>query len=533
MKKLFLFIAFMGIIFSTCNNSVLFYAPAIYGNTGSVLGVNMSLIEGNGEIFIGVDPLVGTETQNSLKTAFNLANFYSSNNENCSVLIRFDSKNTDFVDGPSAGVITSVYIYSLLENKPVKEGLMFTGGIDENGIIFPVGGIYEKTIASAKEGYTHIIVPELSVPEKIFLSKLKDSYNISVIEEDNFSGVLEFAIYNKTKNETIFNLKIDKEIQIEDYPFKSTTPDMFSFVIDDMLEIQKKELNALNVPDGFSSLKEYYESVEKNTKILKEKGYSFSSANMAFLDYVSISSISQINNMDINSRKNKVALLLENQTYPEKTTGNFEWIASAKLREYWARYQLENNYADEGLLEEEKFYILKEIIYADAWYHISESLIKIAINTSDGNVFDESLLKSHAKVLLDEVLNFENNSALERHIYTSEKLYNDGEYSSSIFSSLYIIHLENGACNNFSEELIQNAVSNYSSKEPKSYWGKIYHTQGYYLMLQGNLKESCNLFSYSFALDDATESILMIQSKRKANPFYDIIFFLKEKLGII
>ncbi|MFA5049935.1 MAG: S16 family serine protease [Candidatus Micrarchaeia archaeon] len=536
-RNLFIFFIVLSLSFSYCNSSILFYAPAVYGNTGSIIGINLTLIEGDGTIFVSVEPTIGTQIQESLKTASKIVHLYSPKEEKCSLLVNFNSENTQFIDGPSAGLAIAVNLYALLENRSVKNGVIFTGGIDENGIITPVGGVYEKTIASARQGYTYMIVPKLSVPEKILISKIKNKYNISIIEEIYFEDVLDFTLFNISKNETVFYLELEPKIEIEEYPFKSFKLQIFSPVVDDMLDLEKQELDNLQIPEGFDLLKEYYESVANNTKLLKEKGYYFSSANMAFLDYISISSISHMDDIDLEKKKNEIFTCLDKKNYPKKTTQNFEWIASSKLRDYWAVYQIENTQLKENMLEEEKFYLFKELMYADAWCHVSDSLLKIARENSKGEIFDESALIPHANALLFEISELKKTSEFfeNRHIQTSEKLYEDGEYSASIFSSLYVLHLEKGVCNNFSDELLKSTISIYSSKNPESYWGKIYHTQGYYFMLNGDLKESCNLFSYAFAIDDAVYSMNAVQPKGQDNPFefcFPSFIFLLLFLGI-
>jgi ATP-dependent Lon protease len=62
-------------------------------------------------------------------------------------------------DGPSAGVAMFVSLASLLKRRPVRPDVAMTGEISLRGLVLPVGGIKEKTIAAARAGIRKIILP--------------------------------------------------------------------------------------------------------------------------------------------------------------------------------------------------------------------------------------------------------------------------------------------------------------------------------------------------------------------------------------
>jgi ATP-dependent Lon protease len=63
-------------------------------------------------------------------------------------------------DGPSAGVSMATALYSLALNRPVKKDLAMTGELTLTGLVMPVGGIKEKTIAAKRARIKHLILPE-------------------------------------------------------------------------------------------------------------------------------------------------------------------------------------------------------------------------------------------------------------------------------------------------------------------------------------------------------------------------------------
>ncbi|MFO7276470.1 MAG: endopeptidase La [Pseudomonadota bacterium] len=62
-------------------------------------------------------------------------------------------------DGPSAGVAMFVSLASLLSGRTVRSDVAMTGEISLRGLVLPVGGIKEKTVAAARAGLRRVILP--------------------------------------------------------------------------------------------------------------------------------------------------------------------------------------------------------------------------------------------------------------------------------------------------------------------------------------------------------------------------------------
>jgi ATP-dependent Lon protease len=62
-------------------------------------------------------------------------------------------------DGPSAGVAMFVSLASLFRREPVQPDVAMTGEISLRGLVLPVGGIKEKTIAAARAGIKRVMLP--------------------------------------------------------------------------------------------------------------------------------------------------------------------------------------------------------------------------------------------------------------------------------------------------------------------------------------------------------------------------------------
>jgi ATP-dependent Lon protease len=62
-------------------------------------------------------------------------------------------------DGPSAGVAIYTALVSLLTNRTVRNDVAMTGEISLRGLVLPVGGIKEKTVAAHRAGIRCVLLP--------------------------------------------------------------------------------------------------------------------------------------------------------------------------------------------------------------------------------------------------------------------------------------------------------------------------------------------------------------------------------------
>lgn len=63
-------------------------------------------------------------------------------------------------DGPSAGVVMFTALVSLLTGRPCRSDVAMTGEITLRGLVLPIGGLKEKTLAAHRAGIRTVLIPE-------------------------------------------------------------------------------------------------------------------------------------------------------------------------------------------------------------------------------------------------------------------------------------------------------------------------------------------------------------------------------------
>jgi ATP-dependent Lon protease len=103
-------------------------------------------------------------------------------------------------DGPSAGVTLATAILSAARNEPVREDVAMTGEITLSGLVLPVGGIREKSLAARRHGIHNFILPALNIPD---LAELPEEVkqDMTFVPVETLEQVLKVALPGTEKAE--------------------------------------------------------------------------------------------------------------------------------------------------------------------------------------------------------------------------------------------------------------------------------------------------------------------------------------------
>ena len=96
-------------------------------------------------------------------------------------------------DGPSAGITMFTALASLYSDRPVSNQVAMTGELSLRGLVLPIGGLKEKTIAALRAGVTRVLLPKLNekdIPE--LTDEVRESLELVPVE--TVDEVLEQAL---------------------------------------------------------------------------------------------------------------------------------------------------------------------------------------------------------------------------------------------------------------------------------------------------------------------------------------------------
>ena len=97
-------------------------------------------------------------------------------------------------DGPSAGAVMALTLYSILTNTKIKADVAMTGELTLTGKVLPIGGLKEKLIAAHKAKMKTVLIPAKNYKQDLddIPQEVKDDIEIIAIE--NISEVLKESL---------------------------------------------------------------------------------------------------------------------------------------------------------------------------------------------------------------------------------------------------------------------------------------------------------------------------------------------------
>lgn len=392
-------------------------------NYGSLVNVNITVMNGTGKIYFSAPPLTGVSYQESFIKALSFierenVNFSQEHN----FYINFQGDKTSSVEGGSGGVATAIILKSLSENKQINKNIVITGEISNSGKVLPVGGIPEKLIASYFSNKTMLLIPSSTDnTEKIIAFKLSDEFNFPVYEYSEFDEV--YSIYTDNSYKKFKKITLIEENNSNINELEEVEPNIFfNGIIIKMIEKYQKELNYLHKTNN-----PFYEEFNTEFKSyieLYEKGYSYSAGNELFLTLTSLSYLTstysdeefELNHQKVNKCLNNTRGNLDNYK------GNLEYYIASEVRYVKSKNMIEA-YEEEIENPSIRIYAPSFIIQSDLWCESAE-IMSLYKNKKD---FDMESLEEFVKLKL---LLYSGNTSSE--LTNARKYYSEGYYGASL-----------------------------------------------------------------------------------------------------
>ncbi len=104
-------------------------------------------------------------------------------------------------DGPSAGVAMFTALASLFSNTPVRSDVAMTGEITLRGLVLPIGGLKEKSLAALRAGISTVIIPKLNEKDLVDVPE-EAKQKIKFIPVESVDEVLRIALEPKNDGTT-------------------------------------------------------------------------------------------------------------------------------------------------------------------------------------------------------------------------------------------------------------------------------------------------------------------------------------------
>ncbi len=500
MKKLFFVLLFLAYSFA-CNSSVTIPALAVVGEDAQLVNLTVAAFPGNGRIYFSIPPIVGTDTQASMEDAVHYA--FSLANKVCDVVVSFD--DVSYIEGPSAGATLTLLTYAALTDSEIRSDAVMTGTI-EGSTIGVVGGIYEKARVAAEEGYSYVIVPYTSIYEKFLLDTLEEKYGIEVIETTSFEDALNFMINYEPIEEP--EIPITPRTLPENLIAYDDNLSFFEPVVREIILLEQDSIDEIPIRDDSFMFVETLKSELNNQELLLDKGYLYTAANFAFLAYIDSRTVSSLlaDDVDLKDARQRVEQCLDSLPEVPTSRSNFEWIVGAQVREQWARNNL--NFDSDGLLQIEKFAVLNDIYYAEAWCAVAKSLYNNAPESS--NAFNQSVWEAIAAGKIKEAEQYNPQGEYLERLLVAKKSYEEGKYGAAVFDAAYVVA--------GMKDLIGE---NYTLTSFKTMWARVYASHAAFLEQAGNPAAARNTYLFAQELElSITEMELRIPEESVVSDKY-------------
>jgi ATP-dependent Lon protease len=160
---------------------------------GDILFIEASRTPGTGKLILTGQ--LGEVMKESAQAALTLAKVFTSETlDKTDIHVHVPAGATP-KDGPSAGVAMFLALVSLLKARPIRSDVAMTGEISLRGLVLPIGGVKEKTLAALRAGIRTVMLPRRNekdledVPaearqklEFVLLDKVEDAIRTAIGE---------------------------------------------------------------------------------------------------------------------------------------------------------------------------------------------------------------------------------------------------------------------------------------------------------------------------------------------------------------
>ncbi len=497
-------------------------APAVVitNNTGSLTEIRLTITNGTGKVDIIGPAVVGASTLQSAYTAAIYASNYTNHafgNYNFTYNIMGAGDN---VSGPSAGAAMALLTVSAFESRPLRTDFTMTGTIGSDGGIGPIGGVYDKVGAAKSAGIDLVLVPMVSKSsseDELYLL-VQANFGIPLVQIANVLQATHFAFNSSISglaNQTTYNFYNDYNVNLlPTATFNCTSScnyTIFNLLLNATFNLTRGEISSLNSNPKFANISAQLGRVLNQSIALSKRGYVYTAANLAFLDYVNTFYF----NGYPSNRESALSLLYNIQGFcsslipPPLTTQNYNYVISAELRQLWGNYTINQAIVSYNSSQIESDEILDELYLgaqSNGWC-TAANLVYNEATQSGTYLAPTDALRLVALNRLKRAAPYGTNL----YLVTAQQAYNQNNYPLTILDADYAYALSNASLSSSKTTAELNNLSlSIASNSTFGVWATEFSKEVQFYVSESNITANATL-AKSYAISGYSAALLAQQ----------------------
>lgn len=476
--------------------SAYIYAPAVLlnQNQGTITKISLNVTKGTGIINITGASSIGDATTQSAYTAVAYATSYLNMNASKYNFFFSFNNNTTSVSGPSGGLALTLLTISALSNKPLLHSFTATGTISLNGSVGQIGGANDKSAAAKAAGLRFILAPYAANAsfENLVYYITQQEIGIPVVEVANVTQALPYAYGTLTPRASNYSLYQNYYTGSLSQPNASCSNNcsssQFMLLSNATFALTRNSIN--NLGSEYTPIKPGLMNVLNNYIQLSGKGYLYTGANLAFLEYINtfvLANSKHISKGNATTIISNVSAYCSSLVAPQMTTRNYEYVIGGELRQAWgnatisqAQLTLSASQTNDDILQS-----IYQAGNSYAWCFGAAEMYNISNGLGGANVTTSQSIASIVRVKIQEAQKYRSNMYLQSAI--SE--YSAGNYAAALYNAVYATVIYNSSVNsNHTQQQATQFVNSNLTNSTYGVWPSQFLAQSRFYLAEGALQ---------------------------------------------
>lgn len=441
---------------------------------GVVSPVYLNLTKGNGTVrFVGNATVNASTIQSARIAAAYAASYVGANMLNYNFTYTIYT-NGSSASGPSGGLAFALLAVSALQRRQLSPGFAVTGTISPDGSVGLIGGAYDKIAAAKAGGLSYVLVPAApdSSSEALLYYLSQQVTGIPVVEVSNVTQALPFSFGSAAPRPLSINISQNYKVSALHSPNVTCSGcniSAFAILTNYTLDFSRSYIS--NITGNFSSAKSQLLDNLAQYDALQGKGYLYTAADFAFLDFIKAFMLYNARNLDpvsVGSVVTDVSSYCYSLSPPPLTDTNYEYVIGGNLRSMWANSTL--NASQTFLSSEQTTDDAAQSLYdagqALGWCKASDIEYQIAYSLGGNYVAVSPSIKPYVTSLMNSLSGY--GSTI--YLTSAEHAYASGDYATALYALEYEKAFGKPVPSNMTDSQIISAVSSSAASSNIGIW---------------------------------------------------------------